>query len=59
MEHKGGGMKIYYIMACGECHHCILVWGPVYHCIEADKQIPNYAEIPDFCPLEDAEEEGE
>ena len=53
-------MKIFYIMACEECHHCIMTerfYGYQAYCIESEKEIPDIAEIAEFCELEDAQKE--
>lgn len=52
--------KIFYIMACSECHHCICTEynrsrGLGGRCIETDKAISDVSTISDLCELEDAD----
>ena len=58
-------MKIFYIMACEECHHCVkmsavrnvtgtIILGYNHYCLESEKPIPDMGKIAEFCKLEDA-----
>ena len=54
--------KIFILLACEECHHCLkktvtLGFGKKMDwCIEYEREIPDIGEIAEFCELDDAEE---
>lgn len=53
-------MKIFYIMSCSECHHCIYSEynrsrGLRGWCVETEKAISDVSIISDECELEDAD----
>ena len=56
--------KIFILLACEECYHCVFGYlknnhtsGLSYYCIETEKKIPDIGEIAEFCELKDVKEE--
>ncbi len=47
--------KIFYIMACEECDHCLERTYLEFWCVQSEKRIPDIGEIAEFCELDDAE----
>jgi hypothetical protein len=48
--------KIFYLLECIECHHCVSAdIRRKAFCVETEKFIEDTSTIPDWCPLEDAD----